>query len=86
MLHGNSCGSELDGNLSKKSVNFCHLDLGSSLSTTTTSSASIASVRATFHTSGVPKCGKRLSVENNWNLLAEIRGYLFHFGTGVPKN
>ena len=29
---------------------------------------------------------KRLSVEINWNLLAEIRGYLFHFGTGVPKN
>ena len=33
------------------------------LATTTTSSATIASVRATFHTSGVPKCG--LSVEIN---------------------
>ena len=39
----------------EESVNFWRLDLGSSLSTTT-SSASIASVHATFHTSRVPKC------------------------------
>ena len=57
LAHGNSCGRELDGHLSKKSVNFHRLDLGSSLSTTAISSASIASVRATFHTSRVPKCG-----------------------------
>ena len=36
-------------------LNLWRLDLGSLLSTTTLS-ASIASVRATFHTSGVPKC------------------------------
>jgi len=75
-----SCGWELDGNrLSKKSVNFFRLDLGSLLCTTTTSSASIASVRATSHK---VRFNKRLSVEI---LRAEIRGCLFRFGTGVPK-
>ena len=29
---------------------------------------------------------KRLNVEIELNSLAKIRGYLFNFGTGVPKN
>ena len=28
----------------------------------------------------------RLSTEINWNPLAEVRGFLFYFGTGVLKN
>ena len=65
VIGGNSCGSELDGNLLKKSVNFWRLGLGSLPSTTTTLSASIASVCATSHMSRVPKVhfNKRLSIE-----------------------
>ena len=50
-------GSALDnmGTPEVENVNFCCLDLGASLAATTLS-ASIASVRATFYTSRVPKC------------------------------
>ena len=29
---------------------------------------------------------KRLQVGKNWKLFAEFGGYIFNFGTGVPKN
>ena len=34
------------------------------------------------------KCAliRGLALKFDWNPLAKIRGYLFHFGTGVPKH
>ena len=64
-------------------LNLWRLDLGSLLSTTTLS-ASIASVRATLshERSAEVRFNKRLSVE----IKLESPCQIFHFGTGVPKN
>ena len=78
---GNSCGLEVDGNFVKNQV------------TVTLRSWFIAFYNNKFicihcHllTPVEWRKYKRLNVEIKLNSLAEIRGYLFNFSTGVPKN
>ena len=70
---GNSHGLEVDG-----------VGLGSSPSTT----ANLSVPLPLAYTCGVPKVcsNKRLKIGIKFNSLAEIRGYLFNFGIGVPEN